>query len=179
MYGLVHRAIQDLVTSRFGEQAWSEIRAKAGVEADSFVAMQSYDDGLTFRIVQATSEVLELPVPQVLEAFGEYWTVYTIEEGYGELLELMGSSLEEFLENLDSMHSRIATAMPNLVPPSFDRESQADGSSILHYRSEREGLAPMVLGLLRGLGPRFGVDLQVEQLPQVEPGVERFHLRAA
>ena len=57
----------------------------------------------------------------VLEAFGEYWTVYTIEEGYGDLC-MMGGSLNEFLDNLDSMHDRIEHAMPGLVPPSFKRD---------------------------------------------------------
>ena len=179
MYGLVHRAIHDLVNERFGPEAWERVRSAAQVDEGHFVAMQAYDDAITYRLVGAASEVLELPGEAILEAFGEYWTIYTIEEGYKDLLDMMGSTLEAFLENLDSMHSRIAMAMPELVPPSFEREAQADGSSILYYRSTRTGLAPMVLGLLKGLGTRFELELDVTHLPPTEDGVERFQITAA
>lgn len=178
MYGLVNRAIEGLVRQQFGDDAWTRICEKAGVADVGFVAMQSYSDSVTYSLVQAASEVLELPAAQVLEAFGDYWTTYTMDEGYGDLLAMMGSTLEEFLDNLDAMHARIAGQMPELVPPSFEREMLDDGSSILTYRSEREGLSPMVTGLLRGVGRRFGVDLEIEQLEDGPDGSSRFHLRS-
>lgn len=179
MYGLVHRAIHDLVVRQFGEESWNLVREKAQLDQDHFVAMQAYDDEITYRLVGAACEVLQLSPAAVLEAFGEHWTLYTIEEGYKDLLDLMGDTLEEFLENLNTMHSRIALAMPELVPPNFEHEVRPDGSSILTYRSTRDGLSPMVLGLLKGLGKRFDRTIEVEMLESDEPGVERFHLRAA
>lgn len=176
MYGLVNRAIKGLVTEKFGEDKWNNICERAGVESSSFVAMEAYDDAVTFSLVGAASAELGLEQSAVLEAFGEYWTVYTIDEGYGDLLSMMGSTLEEFLQNLDSMHARIGGTMPELIPPSFEREPQEDGSSILHYRSEREGLAPMVTGLLRGLARRFSIELEVRQIED-SPGYARFHIQ--
>lgn len=177
MYGLVNRAVRDLVVSKFGDDAWSRITESAGLSVDTFVSMEHYDDAITYRLVGAASEVLELEPAAILEAFGEYWTTYTIEEGYGQLLEMMGSTLEEFLDNLDSMHARIGEGMPELLPPSFERIEQPDGSSILIYESEREGLQPMVVGLLRGLGQRFGETLEIESLGTDEHGATRFHVR--
>jgi len=176
MYGLVNRAIQGLVKEKFGDEAWKNICTRAELGEPSFVAMEAYDDAITYALVGAASAELKLDPAAILEAFGEYWTSYTIEEGYGGLLTMMGDSLEEFLENLDSMHARIGGTMPKLVPPSFEREPQPDGSSILHYRSEREGLAPMVLGLLKGLATRFSVDIKVEHLERDEDGHERFRV---
>ncbi|MEM8709813.1 MAG: heme NO-binding domain-containing protein [Planctomycetota bacterium] len=177
MYGLVNRAIRGLVEERFGEEAWEKISDRAGVSSERFVAMEAYDDAITYGLVGAASEELGLDAGTILEAFGEYWTLYTLEEGYGDMLAMMGSSLEEFLDNLDSMHDRIQEAMPALVPPSFEREDNEDGSSTLHYRSEREGLAPMVIGLLRGLAKRFETSIEVEHLPSEEKGHERFLIR--
>lgn len=177
MYGLVNRAIEGLVLEKFGEQTWHRICKRAEIDKPSFVAMEAYDDAVTYALVAAAAAELELDPAAVLEAFGEYWTSYTIEEGYGNLLSMMGNSLEAFLDNLDSMHARIGGTMPKLVPPSFEREPQTDGSSILHYRSDREGLAPMVLGLVRGLAKRFSVQVQIEHLPAVAKGHERFLIR--
>ena len=177
MYGLVNRAVEGLVTSRFGDAAWTTICERAGIEPGGFVAMDVYDDAVTYRLVDAASKTLDLPPEAVLEAFGEYWTIYTIEEGYGDLVSMMGSTLNEFLDNLDKMHERIGDAMPELVPPSFRREALDDGSSILHYYSEREGLAPMVIGLIKGLARRFDESIEIELLDNQAPGHKQFRLR--
>ncbi|MCK5943945.1 MAG: heme NO-binding domain-containing protein [Planctomycetes bacterium] len=177
MYGLVNRAVEGLIREKFGGEAWSRICARAELGESNFVAMDAYDDAITYALVGAASAELKMEPAAVLEAFGEYWTSYTIEEGYGDLLAMMGNTLEDFLENLDSMHARIGGTMPKLIPPSFDREPQEDGSSILHYRSEREGLSPMVLGLLKGLARRFDVEIEVTQLECDEPGHARFLVR--
>ena len=119
MYGMVNKAIQDLVTSKFGEDKWITIKEKGEFEDDFFVSMQQYPDELTYNLVGAASEVLEIDAGSVLEAFGEYWILYTAEEGYGEMLALSGSSLPQFLGNLNMLHERITHIMPNLKPPKF------------------------------------------------------------
>ena len=177
MYGLVNRAIEGLVLERFGPEAWRRICKRAELADANFVAMEAYDDAITYGLVGAAAAELQLDPGAILEAFGEYWTAYTIEEGYGSLLSMMGATLDQFLDNLDSMHARVGGTMPQLVPPSFDREAQPDGSSILHYRSQRDGLAPMVLGLLRGLAKRFDVNLEIQRLEPAGPGHERFLVR--
>ena len=177
MYGLVNRAVEGLVKEKFGADVWQRICERAELSNPQFVAMEAYDDAVTYGLVAAASAELNLEPAAVLEAFGDYWTTYTIEEGYGDLLTMMGSSLDEFLDNLDSMHARIAGTMPKLMPPSFEREAKDDKSSILHYRSEREGLAPMVLGLLKGLARRFSVKIEIEQLDGDTPGHHRFLVR--
>lgn len=178
MYGLVNRAIEGLVRREFGDEVWDRVSERAGVGQSGFVAMEVYDDAVTYGLVAAAAEELELAPEMLLEAFGEYWTSYTIEEGYEDLLSMMGRTLEEFLDNLDTMHARIGGTMPQLVPPNFERESQPDGSSILHYRSTREGLAPMVLGLLKGLAKRYEADVEIEHLQDEGSGHPRFLIRS-
>lgn len=53
---------------------------------------------------------------QVLEAFGEHWIRYTGNNGYGPLPSAMGTTLPQFLGDLDMMHSRIAMNMAALRP---------------------------------------------------------------
>lgn len=161
MYGLVNKAIQQLVCSEFDESLWDEIKRKAGVTVEEFVSMSAYEDALTYDLVGAASEILDIPVPDLLDAFGEYWTVYTATEGYGHILAMAGATLPEFLTNLDAMHVRVAETYPDLKPPSFHYHQTSDTESELHYYSIREGLAPMVVGLVRGLGKRFQVQLRI------------------
>jgi Haem-NO-binding len=155
MYGMINKAIRDLVTSRFGEEKWQEIRRKAGVTDEVFINMVKYPDEATYKLVGAASEVLNTPAPAILEAFGEYWTVYSAEAGFGHLLEFAGSNLIDFLRNLDNMHTRVALTFPQLQPPSFKVTDVTDHSARLHYYSGRPGLAPLVIGMVKGLGKRF------------------------
>jgi hypothetical protein len=172
MYGLVNKAIQDMVVGKFGEAAWNRIRQAAGVEDEVFVAMEPYDDAVTYRLVRAASEQLGAPADSLLEAFGEFWTRYTAREGFGDLLQATGSNITEFLMNLDNMHARIGLMCPHLRPPSFRCSDVTPGSLTLHYYSEREGLAPMVKGLLAGLGKNFDVGVSVEHTRQRGEGID-------
>jgi hypothetical protein len=172
MYGLVNKAIADMVLSKFGKETWEAIRQKANVEVNTFLSMEGYPDDVTHRLVKAASVVLNLSPAQIMEAFGEFWVEYTAQEGYGEMLDMSGDDLPEFLQNLDNMHARIGVSFPQLKPPSFECNETEENSLNLEYRSEREGLAPMVLGLVKGLGNRFNTEVDVTQIKSREEGSE-------
>ncbi|MFG6467217.1 heme NO-binding domain-containing protein [Roseateles sp. BYS87W] len=163
MYGLVNRAIEQLVVSLKGDSAWERVCQRAGWPDGGFVAMQTYDDAVTYRLVGAVSEELGLPPDAVLRAFGEYWILYTAEEGYGSMLTMCGSDLLSFLHGMNQMHARIEASLPEIRPPSFEVHELDAQTFALVYESTREGLAPMVEGLITGLAKRFGqrVDIRL------------------
>ncbi len=179
MYGMINKAIESMVITQFGEPTWKEILEAAGVQDTGFVTMDKYEDSLTYDLVGAACKVLQADAAKVLESFGEYWTQYTAQEGYGDLLDLSGSTLDEFLANLDDMHVRVAMVFPELEPPSFESVKRDDGSYELHYHSERDGLAAMVIGMVKGLATRFGVAVSIEQIASRNnsSGHDVFHIR--
>lgn len=163
MYGLVNKAIEGLICNRFGEETWEAIKRRAGIDEEGFVSLDSYPDSMTYALVGAASEVLKTPADALLEVFGEYWVTYTAKEGYGGLLDAAGGDLRTFLVSLNQLHARVRLAAPELRPPSFQCTDITDASLVLHYRSTREGLAPMVFGLIRGLSARFHTHVVVTQ----------------
>jgi hypothetical protein len=172
MYGLVNKAIEDMVCNHFGKEAWQTIKEQAGIENDTFISMEGYPDDVTHRLVKAASQVLGLSSSEIMQAFGEYWVQYTAQEGYGEMLEMSGDNLPEFLQNLDNLHARVGVSFPKLQPPSFECTDLEDESLSLHYRSTREGLAPMVIGLVKGLGNRFDTEVDIAQIENRAEGAE-------
>ncbi|WAS94279.1 heme NO-binding domain-containing protein [Nannocystis punicea] len=170
MYGLVNKAVEDLVCSHYGEHTWAQIQARAGVQAPGFVSMETYPDELTYKLVDAASEVLGAPIDVVLEAVGEHWILFTARHGYGELLPMFGATLREFVANLDNMHARVGLSFAKLRPPSFVVREAGPQALELEYHSSREGLAPMVVGLLKGLARTFAEDIAVEHVHGRERG---------
>lgn len=154
MYGMVNKAVKELVTEQFGSEKWEKIKVKANAPED-FVGFESYDDSLTYNLVGAAVEVLELPGEKILFAFGEYWVLKIAALSYGDLMASTGTGFTSFLENVDGMHSRIKATMPALNPPSFRVKRLGDDKIQIDYFSNRAGLLPFVEGLLSGLGTYY------------------------
>jgi len=161
MYGLMNKAVEDLCRTKFGDATWDRIRSDAGLPDEPFLLMEQYPDEVTYKLVGSACKVLNLPAEAVLKEFGRFWTIYSAEVGYGELLRTVGRTLPEFLRNLDQMHTRIKLSFPNLKPPSFSVSEETDSSLVLHYYTDRPGLAPLVVGMLPPLGQRFGLVVRV------------------
>ncbi len=168
MYGLVNKAIQDLIVSEFGDDQWQKIRNKAGLGIDHFASMHSYEDIITYKLVGAASDVLGLSAHDILVNFGKYWVSFTAEEGYGNLLEKGGADFVAFLKNLNLLHRRVGNSYVNLNPPEFDCTEKEPGKVLLRYDAYREGLSSFVIGLVHGLGKHFSVQVEVEHVVKRE-----------
>ena len=156
MYGLVNKAVEELVVTHFGEKKWEEVKSKAGVDVDVFVSNDSYPDEVTYKLVGAATEVLGLPAEEILISFGEHWVLKTASDNYGPMLKSGGKTLKEFLVNLPNFHTRVAMIYPNLQPPTFRCSEITDTSLQLHYFTHRPGLTSFVVGLVQGLGKLYG-----------------------
>ena len=166
MYGMINLALEQMVKQGFGADTWDKIKNKAGLDEVRFISMKSYDDKVSYDLVGAASEVLNIDANELLEKFGEYWILHTAKEGYGDMLKMAGDNLPDFLKNLNLMHMKVGSVMPELIPPSFEVQDLTDNSLILIYSSKRAGLAPMVVGLVKGLGLRFNTPCEVNLVKQ-------------
>ena len=170
MYGIVNKAIQDLVTENFGADKWELIKEKSGVDIDYFLSNEPYDDDITYQLAGATSEIIGITVGQVLNAFGEWWILRTGKEKYGGLMEAGGNNLKEFLVNLPQFHNRIMLMYPKLTPPEFKVSDIENNSIHVHYFSKRDGLQEFVRGLLSGLGKMYGVETSIDLMQSRDEG---------
>jgi hypothetical protein len=166
VFGLINRAIRDLVVRDYGEDRWREILHLAEVPDEPFVAMERYPDEVTVRLVGAASQRLGIGSVEILRAFGRHWMLFTAEVGYGELLRSAGDSVAEFLGGLNNLHTRMQLSLPHLIPPVITVTDITPNSLHVHYRSKRVGLTPLAFGILEGLGTRFGHRFVIEEDPQ-------------
>ena len=161
---MVNKGIEELITTNWGLDTWNAIKADAGFNEDSFLSIKSYPDEVTYQLVSSASKILNIPSDQILEAFGEYWILFTAEKGYSQLLNITGQTFPEFLGNLDMLHSHVANLMPKLEPPTFLVQNQKERSLELIYESNRQGLVPFLIGLTKGLGKRFQLNCKVTEI---------------
>ncbi len=178
MYGMVNRAVMDLVIATRDQETWEQICEKAGLPSTTFSNTTVYDDAVTYDLVAAASSVLGLSQEEVLESFGRHWILFTGQDGWGALFDMAGDDLRSFVEGLDAMHARVQASMPECRMPSFSVDPGPDGSLEVGYRSDRPGLEPMVVGLLCGLAEHFDERWEVEYTGRAnENGSKIFSLR--
>ena len=178
MYGMVNKAIEQMVTQHHGRDTWLRIREKAGVSDEVFIGNESYPDDLTYRLVGAACEVLGKPASEILFAFGEHWVLVTAMQGYGAMMRSGGRTLGEFLLNLPNFHTRVVMILPRLHPPRFECSEVTDRSLHLHYHSDRPGLTDFVRGLISGLGKAYQTPVSAELVKSKAAGDDHdiFHV---
>ena len=162
MYGMINQAIEKLVVERYSQDIWHRICKEANITDNEFVTLQKYPDEMTYDLVGAASRVLDVPAEAILEVFGESWTDFANQTAFSRLMRFAGRTFPEFVASLDQMHAKIKFSLPELQPPSFRVTEVTDGAFRLHYFSTRAGLAPLVKGMLRGIGKVYGVSVDIE-----------------
>jgi len=162
MYGIVNKAIEELVKENYGEEKWELIKIRSGVDVDFFISNEPYDDAITYQLAGAVAEEMHIPLSDVLVKFGEHWVLKTGREKYGSLMEAGGNNLKEFLCNLPVFHNRIMLMYPKLTPPEFKISDVEECSVCVHYFSRREGLQEFVRGLLQGLGKMYNTPVTIQ-----------------
>jgi hypothetical protein len=162
MYGIVNKAIGELITANYGATKWTAILKRSGIENDFFISNEAYDDSITYDLAQAVSEEMGISVSEVLIAFGRWWVVATTKEKYGALMASGGNNLKDFLINLPVFHNRVMFIYPKLTPPEFKVKDIRENSLTLHYISKRQGLQDFVRGLLEGLSIMFETPATIE-----------------
>ncbi len=162
MYGIVNKAIEDLVIANFGEEKWEAIKERSGIDIDFFISSEPYDDEVTFKLAVAVAQEMNMTVGDVLIAFGEWWVIKTTSEKYTGLMQSGGNNLKEFLLNLPNFHNRVMLIYPKLTPPEFKVSDVTENSIQLHYFSKRQGLQEFVRGLIQGLGKMYDTPITIE-----------------
>ncbi|XP_053945102.1 guanylate cyclase soluble subunit beta-1 isoform X2 [Anastrepha ludens] len=127
-----------------------------------FLVRQTYDDEITYNLIGAAVEILNIPADVILELFGKTFFEFCQDSGYDKILQVLGATPRDFLQNLDALHDHLGTLYPGMRAPSF-RCTEKDGSLLLHYYSERPGLEHIVIGIVKAVASKLhGVEVEIE-----------------
>lgn len=164
MYGVINQTVQSFVVDRLGPDAWERVAAYAGFSETCFVGVSPYPDALTLALIDGAAVELGVERDEALEGVGTHFVAIADQVGFGPYLTFYGDDWRSCVRGLDDLHARLSLTFEGFRPPHFVVEISDDGVVRLSYYSTRTGLAPLVKGILRGLGVWFGKPLSVEQL---------------
>ena len=169
MKGFINMGIQEMVSTRFGLDAWEEIKSLAGCDEPFFAASLDYPDDSTRALIGAVAKFADLAEKSVMVQFGAYFVSATMAETYPHYFALAGSSVREVLTNLNRIHREVTHGVADAQPPDFTVENLPDGRILLGYDSPR-GLCAVVHGIVLGLGQRFNEQVKVREIACISNG---------
>jgi len=172
MLGYINDCIEKLVMEKFGVALWHNIKEKAGckVPDGGFLKLEEYPDASTIALVEATSQTLGVSREEVIHLAGRHWVPYIKPQGFDNLLSCQGSTLKDWMTNINSIHKHLQMAFPNkIMMPQFwceDDDKAQDGSLLLHYFSKRGNmLAPLAQGIVEETAEtQFDIEVHMEKL---------------
>ncbi len=167
MYGIVNQSIHELVLADFGEERWQEIMKASGIDEAFFISDEFYDDDISYELIAASAEIVNISSNDFMERFGEFWILETAQKKYGELLRSSGSDFIDFVMKLPNFHNRILLVYPKLTPPEFLVEKVAEDELLMHYFSLRVGLSSFVIGSIKGLAKIYDANIEIKQINDV------------
>uniref|UniRef100_A0A182W5C3 Guanylate cyclase soluble subunit beta-1 n=11 Tax=Cellia TaxID=44534 RepID=A0A182W5C3_9DIPT len=138
-------------------------RKKAQVNMEGqFLVRQIYEDDITYNLIEAAVDILNIPAGDILELFGKTFFEFCQDSGYDKILQVLGATPRDFLQNLDALHDHLGTLYPGMRAPSF-RCTETNGQLVLHYYSERPGLEHIVIGIVKAVASKLhGVDVEIK-----------------
>ncbi len=170
MKGSIPACLKEMVINKFGEEAWEKSLENAGLSGYViFVPMEDVPDEDVLKLVNSVCKVLNIPLTQLADAFGDYWVNKYGKEVYS--MYYKGNSAKEFLLNMDDVHQMVTRRIPNAHPPRFDYEWKDDNTLIMTYKSKRK-LIDFVVGLVKGVGKYYQENLRVTKLGEDRVQVE-------
>ncbi|WP_114966264.1 heme NO-binding domain-containing protein [Alkalilacustris brevis] len=158
MHGLINRAVQCFLRDAYGADTWRAVAADAGIGANGFEAMLSYDDTLTDALLVAAVQRLDRPCEQILEDLGTFLVSHPSFEGLRRLLRFGGVGFVDFLFSLDDLPGRGRLAVPDLDLPQLEmiEDDGTAGRYRLLCRARHQGFGHVMLGVLRAMADDYG-----------------------
>ena len=153
MLGWINDCLEKLIVQKWGIDAWHNIKKSANIDDipdNGFLKLEHYPDQSTMHLLTAASVYSGKPPAAIIEEFGAFFVPYIIEQGYENLL-CQGSTLKDWLANINAIHQHLQNTFPKkMTMPEFWCEENKDGTLTLFYYSSRgRFLAPLAIGIVK------------------------------
>jgi predicted Ser/Thr protein kinase len=161
MQGLIFLQLQKFAQRQGGAALWERLVREAGVPRKAYAPVRNYPDDELTALVGAANRALNLPVPAILEAFGEFLAPELLRL-YERLIDPRWKTLD-LLENTDKiMHSAVRVGNPGAKPPVLECIRTTENDLHIIYTSGRE-MCSLAKGIIRGLARHYDETITVTE----------------
>ncbi len=160
MKGIIFTEFIEMAEETFSLEVVDEMFQQVDLPSGGiYTAVGTYDHSEIVQLVVQLSKQVDMPVPQLLHAFG-LRLFETFTERYGHFFAQVTSAFT-FLESVEGyIHIEVRKLYPDAELPSFDCKRYPDGRMSMTYESQR-GFADVAHGLIEGCFKHFGEAVEI------------------
>lgn len=173
MKGILFLLAGQAVAQTYGEDTWDDLLDAAGVDG-TYTSLGNYPDADLFRIVQAASDALGLPVPAVVRWLGTA-VVPAFVQHHPDLYA-PHTDTRSFLMTLNTViHPEVRKLYPSADTPDFEFDASDPEVLYMTYRSTRK-LCALAEGLIAGSAAHYGQQAHIDHETCMHEGAETCRL---
>ena len=168
MLGVVNKVIEAFVCQRYGDGLWADLLIDVSLPGYEFEAMLTYDDGITYDLIDRLAKRQSKMHQDVLEDIGGYLVAEDSQASIRRLLRFGGATFEDFLLSLDDLNDRVALALDILEMPTIRVVPLSAERVHIRVDSKWHGFSDVLVGLLRALADDYGALVFMDRLSGAE-----------
>jgi hypothetical protein len=154
MHGYIFLEVEKFVTTVLGAAAWRKVTAQAGLAERKYLNGLDYPDEEVVALVIAAHQITEMPVPDILQAFGKFLGA-DLFKAFRPLIDPRWRTLE-FLENVEAtIHRVVRQRSAKSKPPALHCTRQSRSEVLIEYSSARR-LCHLAKGIVLGVAEHYG-----------------------
>ncbi|MDH4262744.1 MAG: heme NO-binding domain-containing protein [Spirochaetia bacterium] len=163
MKGIIFTYLEEFVIKNAGIEAWDTLLETTHLKTEDgvFVSPGNYPDEDLFALVAAGSKNLNLPMNDVIYAFGEF-VASKYHQDYTDFFK-PGMSAKTLLNSVDKIiHVEVKKLYPDVHLPQFQYEDPAPDKLVMKYFSTRK-LCVLAKGLINGVGNLYNEKIEISE----------------
>lgn len=153
MHGIIFQELRKFANSAYGEKTWDALLASAGLKGSTYLASRSYPDEQVGAIVGAASEATGVPIPALLEQFGEFIAPDLLAM-FRSLIKAEWRTLDVLENTEETIHKVVRLQYADAAPPYLHASRTSPDEVLIVYTSPRR-LCPVAKGITRGIAAHF------------------------
>jgi len=149
MHGIIFQQLQLFVTKNYSNKQWTDLLDSVNLSGKFYLPTQVYPDAELVSIVVKASEVTKMPVPDILEAFGEFIAP--------SLLKIYAASINsewntiDLLEHVENtIHKAVRFADKAATPPELGCTRKSPVKVEIDYSSKRK-MIEVGIGIIKAI----------------------------
>ena len=156
MLGVANKAIEAFACQRYGDKLWADLLIDLSLPGYEFEAMLTYEDGITYDLINRLAKRQSKMHQDVLEDIGGHLVAKDSQASIRRLLRFGGATFEDFLLSLDDLNDRVALALDILEMPMIRVFPMSAEKIHVRVAPKWHEFSDVLVGLLRALADDYG-----------------------
>lgn len=167
MKGIIFREFLNMVEDKFSYEMVDQIIHDSKLPNDgAYSSVGTYPHSEMITLVSALSKHSKIPVPQLLEIYGEH-AFGIFAQNYRSWFEGHTNAFSFLASVENTIHVEVLKLYPEAELPTLIVHEMVDEKMVLIYKSSRK-MADFALGLINGCLKHFNEKATIEQTPVKE-----------